>query len=326
VALVAGFQIERRGAPGLWWPACLTAAIAFGAPPLLWTILPPGRSGFISWAYDAALIAVALLAHAQWRTDRSSDPLDLVIDLAPADESTLDTEERLAAIRLDADHERLLRELEAGVEELRASRLRLTEASDRARAHLRSELAEEVITPLGRLMEELGDAPSSPHEASAREHLRIATADIAALALGLAPRAVADGLSAALHELVDATPLPVQILADDVDLPSGVVTTAYYVCAEALANIERHAEASHAVVTVRALADVLLVRVEDDGVGGADAARGTGIRGLRDRLAAYEGRLEINSSPAGTRVEAILPLRALGPVPEPATAVTEAAP
>ena len=84
---------------------------------------------------------------------------------------------------------------------------------------------------------------------------------------------------------------------------------AYFVCSEALANVAKYADASQARVTVVASDDELRVRVADDGVGGADARRGSGLRGLADRVEALGGRLTIQSEPGrGTRVSGSLPL------------------
>jgi signal transduction histidine kinase len=88
-----------------------------------------------------------------------------------------------------------------------------------------------------------------------------------------------------------------------------VEAAAYYVVAEALTNVAKYAEASQATVRARATDEMLLVEVTDDGVGGADATRGTGLRGLLDRVAALDGTLEVESPPgAGTRVRARIPL------------------
>jgi signal transduction histidine kinase len=91
-------------------------------------------------------------------------------------------------------------------------------------------------------------------------------------------------------------------------LPPAVEATGYYVVAEALANVTRHARAHNATVTIRLEGNMLRVEVADDGQGGADVARGSGLRGLADRLDAIAGRLEISSSPSdGTRVLAVIP-------------------
>jgi signal transduction histidine kinase len=91
-------------------------------------------------------------------------------------------------------------------------------------------------------------------------------------------------------------------------LPEAIELAAYFVVAEALTNVAKYAAASHATVDVRRRNGRLVVRVSDDGVGGADPAHGTGLRGLADRLAVIEGRLEIDSQPGkGTTITAKIP-------------------
>jgi signal transduction histidine kinase len=105
-------------------------------------------------------------------------------------------------------------------------------------------------------------------------------------------------------------PVPVDVDAPiDERLPERVEATAYYIVSEALANVAKHAGANEARVTVRRDGGVLRVEVADDGRGGADAARGTGLLGLRDRAEAAGGTLAVTSSPGrGTVVAASLPL------------------
>jgi signal transduction histidine kinase len=92
-------------------------------------------------------------------------------------------------------------------------------------------------------------------------------------------------------------------------LPPAVETTAYYVICEALANIAKYAGASGASVHVRRAGDRVVIAVDDDGVGGADAARGSGLRGLAERLEALDGTIALDSPPgAGTRLRAEIPL------------------
>jgi signal transduction histidine kinase len=91
-------------------------------------------------------------------------------------------------------------------------------------------------------------------------------------------------------------------------LPAGVESTAYFVVAEALTNASRYARATHAEVEVRRVNGSVTVEVRDDGVGGADPAAGSGLRGLADRVSALDGRLDVDSPPGGgTTVRAVLP-------------------
>jgi signal transduction histidine kinase len=107
---------------------------------------------------------------------------------------------------------------------------------------------------------------------------------------------------------VARAPVPVTVEACDDRLPAPVESAAYFVVSEALANVAKYARASHASVTVARRNGDLTVEVADDGVGGADVARGSGLRGLEDRLAALDGTLSLDS-PAGrgTRLRARIP-------------------
>ena len=156
---------------------------------------------------------------------------------------------------------------------------------------------------------------SDPAEAeavleSAREELAAALDELRELARGIHPAILTDrGLAAALEALAARLPIPVEIDTPAVELPQAVEAAAYYVIAEALANVIKYARAS--VVEVRVSCDEASARVEvtDDGIGGADATRGSGLRGLSDRVAALEGTLTVDSPPEqGTRIVAEIPL------------------
>jgi signal transduction histidine kinase len=117
------------------------------------------------------------------------------------------------------------------------------------------------------------------------------------------------GLEPALHALAARAPVPVLVEAEGRErLPSSVECATYYVVSEALANVAKYAQATHATVAVRRVNGSVVVDVCDDGVGGADAAQGSGLRGLADRVAALDGTLAVES-PAGhgTRLHAEIP-------------------
>jgi signal transduction histidine kinase len=128
-------------------------------------------------------------------------------------------------------------------------------------------------------------------------------------AQGIRPRSLTDGgLRPALDELARHASVPVAVEVPDGRFAPAQELVAYFVCSEALANVAKYADASQVRVTVVASEDALRVWVADDGVGGADARRGSGLRGLADRVEALGGRLRVESPPGGgTRVEAILP-------------------
>jgi signal transduction histidine kinase len=139
--------------------------------------------------------------------------------------------------------------------------------------------------------------------------LQQALRDLRELARGIHPAILTDsGLGAAIRTLAQRAPLPVDVDADEERLPAPVETAAYYVVAEALTNVAKYSRASRATVNVRRDDGLLRIDVRDDGVGGADPAGGTGLRGLGDRVGALNGMLRIHS-PAGigTHVTAEIP-------------------
>ena len=150
----------------------------------------------------------------------------------------------------------------------------------------------------------------------AREELDQALGELRDLARGIHPPVLADrGLGAAVEALAARAPLPVTVInrLPDRRLPEHVELAAYFVVSEALTNVAKHASALNASVALTEHDGLLEIKVKDDGVGGADLDRGTGLRGLADRVAPIDGRLEIDSKPGrGTIVRAHLPC------PEPA--------
>ena len=145
---------------------------------------------------------------------------------------------------------------------------------------------------------------------SSRE-LQAGLTELRELARGIHPAVLTDrGLAPALDMLASRAPVPVEVAADaGDDLPPPVATAIYYVVSEALTNVAKYAQAGRAAVTVERTAGRVVAEVADDGVGGADLAKGSGLRGLSDRVAALDGRLVLDSSPqGGTRLRAEFPL------------------
>ncbi len=204
-------------------------------------------------------------------------------------------------------------------EELEASRARIVAAGDDARRKLERNLhdgAQQRLVSLSlslRLVQ--GRLRKDPEAAEtlldrSREELAQALEELRELARGIHPAVLTDrGLEAALEALAARSPLPVEIDGPDGDLPPPVEAAAYYVVSEALANVTKYAQASLVKVIVGQTNRCALVEVVDDGVGGADPGRGSGLRGLSDRLASLSGKLDVDSPPgAGTRVRAEIPL------------------
>jgi signal transduction histidine kinase len=173
---------------------------------------------------------------------------------------------------------------------------------------------------LGMAKEKMPEDPEAARELLEAAHgeAKRALAEIRDLVRGIHPAVLSDrGLDAAISALAGRCPVPVVANVELDGRPSDAVeTTAYFVVAEALANVARHAGASEARICVwheRGPEERLVVEVVDDGKGGADPGAGTGLAGLRDRLAALDGRLFVESPVGGpTRVRAQLPLGAPG--------------
>jgi PAS domain S-box-containing protein len=204
-------------------------------------------------------------------------------------------------------------------EDLRASRARLVRAEETARRALERNLhdgAQQRLVALSvslRLVEaRIGGEPEAAREllVAAQEELAQALAELRELARGIHPAVLTDrGLKAALETLAARSPLPVALETPDERLDPDVEAAAYYVVAESLTNVARYAQASSAEVYVRRNGTALVVCVSDDGVGGADPSRGSGLRGLADRLAVLEGTLDVESAHGrGTTVRAEIPL------------------
>ena len=156
---------------------------------------------------------------------------------------------------------------------------------------------------------------SDPQEAAALvdaslEELNQAARELRELARGIHPAVLTDrGLDAALNGLAGRSPVPVQLIqTPDERLPSSVESAVYFVVAESLTNVARYAQAQTVRVTVVRSNGHVDVRVSDDGVGGANPAQGSGLRGLSDRVAALDGHLELTSADGnGTTVKATIP-------------------
>ncbi len=205
-------------------------------------------------------------------------------------------------------------------EELRASRSRIVAATDAARRGFERNLHDGAQQRLAALSLSLRLAESrletDMEEAArllrtARDELGRALDELRELARGIHPHVLTDrGLGPALESLVVRSPFPVEIEVPDERLPPAIEAAAYYVAAEALANVAKYAHAGEAHVRVSlSEEEEVVVEVDDDGIGGADPSRGSGLKGLEDRVEALDGALEIESpTGGGTRVVARIPL------------------
>jgi len=207
------------------------------------------------------------------------------------------------------------------VEELRASQQRIVAAQDEERRRLERDIhdgAQQQLVTLS-LATRLAQTTAGPEAPSrlqeildrATEELKEAMAELRELARGIHPRILTErGLGAAIRFLAERSPVPVTVSADgNGRLPDPIEATAYFAVSEALTNVAKYARASTVTVGAERANGSLVVRVADDGVGGADPSKGTGLRGLFDRVAAVGGELRIDSPPGrGTRLTIELPV------------------
>jgi signal transduction histidine kinase len=224
-----------------------------------------------------------------------------------------------AAARLALENERLQAELRLQLEEVRSSRARIVQAGDNERRRLERNLhdgAQQRLLGLGLALklarEQLGAGANGTAEllVEAEDELRAALDELRELARGIHPAILTDqGLAAAVRSLAERSAVPVTILALPYErLGEPVEAAAYFVVSEALANVTKYAHASNVRVNITRRDALAVVDIEDDGVGGADPAAGSGLRGLLDRIQALDGQLSIDSSPGrGTRIRAEIP-------------------
>jgi signal transduction histidine kinase len=231
-----------------------------------------------------------------------------------------------AAASLALDNERLKADLRARVEELRASRVRIVEASNEARRRLERDIHDgaqqqlvAMALDLRLLRNRLGHNPEAKELVDLIDaKLSAALEDLRELARGIHPGILTDrGLASALEALASRAPIRVRC---EIDLPArppaSVEAVAYFVVTEALTNVLKYARAQDAVIRARYEGGDLVLEMQDDGVGGADESRGSGLQGLRDRVGALDGTLSVVSPPgAGTRIQARIPCGGVLPQP-----------
>jgi len=224
-----------------------------------------------------------------------------------------------AAASMALEHARLQAEVQAQLEQVRASRARLVEAGDAERRRLERDLHDGAQQRLVTLSLALGMARDRAAKAdpelgslieSASKEAREALTELRELARGIHPAVLTEtGLTGAIQALVERSPVATTITAvPDSRYPAAIEATAYFVVSEALVNVAKHARADSAQVLIRKFPGRLLVEVSDDGTGGARSEGGSGLRGLADRVASVGGVLRVDSPPGGgTRLEADIP-------------------
>ncbi|TWH25099.1 signal transduction histidine kinase [Rhodococcus rhodochrous J45] len=208
-------------------------------------------------------------------------------------------------------------ELDRRLEEVTLSRSALTEAFDAERRRIERDLHDGAQQRLVALSMSLGiakldlpaDSAASTSIDEAREQARLALQDLRDLIRGIHPQVLSErGLPAAIGDVAARSPVPVDIRIDVPRLPADIESAAYFAVCEALANVVRHAGATRAFVCGHLSDATLILDVADDGAGGADPARGTGLDGLGHRLAVLDGTFTLDSPPGGgTRLRMEIP-------------------
>jgi len=227
-------------------------------------------------------------------------------------------EDDVAAMRIFASRTAAELERRRQAAALEESRARAIAAADAERRRIGRDLhdgAQQRLMAVANFLtvaRKTAGPDAEPLIEQAASELSAANADLRELARGLYPVALAErGLKGAVETLAAGCSIPVEIDVPEVQLEERVALAAYFVICEALVNVGRYAHAGSALVRASLDDDVLLIEVRDDGVGGADPATGTGLRGLADRMQILKGTLEVSSPPgAGTHITARIPLDA----------------
>jgi signal transduction histidine kinase len=287
-------------------------------PLLIWAALragPPGAAAAVALVTSLTVFNTAHHAGPFIRSTITQTLLATQLFVAIAALTSLilgaETEERRGALRALRENER----------RLRASRARIVKAGDEERRRLERDLhdgAQQRLVSLALTLRlaknKLQSAPaeSSSLLSDAEQELTLALDELRELARGIHPAVLADrGLGPALRALATRARFPVTVIADIPQrLPAPVEAAVYFVAAEGLTNVAKYARASTATIRAEAANGSVVLSVSDDGAGGAGPERGSGLRGLSDRVEALGGQLDLHSPPGqGTLLTATIPCR-----------------
>jgi signal transduction histidine kinase len=324
---VAGLVIDLRGEPRSGTPDARrlrdALARALGDTSLELFLPGPAGSGYVNLDGEPVTLPESSPRRAVTEIGDDRDRLGAIVH----DPTLLDDPGLVAAVtaavRLEADNRQLSAEVDRQLAELRASRARIVTATDAERRRVERDLHDGAQQRLVALSMELGRlraasaAAQDPALVAAlgglATELEAAIEELRELARGILPPILTDaGLGAAVESLALRAPLPVHAQVDlPGRLPRPIESTLYFVIAEGLANVARHAGATRATVRISLTPGNVRAEVADNGRGGAAAEGGSGIQGLADRVGALGGTLRVDSLPgSGTTLSAELPLPA----------------
>lgn len=310
-------ELGHQAAPALLGPAI---ASALGDPTVRLYPWSPSKGAYVDDTGAPVALPDGSSNRAVTLVERAGEPVAaLVHDEALSEDPGL-VNAVVAAVRLTIDNDHLRTELEQQLEEVAASRVRILAAGDAERKRIERDLhdgAQQRLVTIAltlRLAQARLDAGADPQTrgvlGQAVKDLGEAIGELRDLARGIHPAILSEsGLRAALESLADRSSMPVRLQIDlAVEPPADVATAAYFTVAEALTNVVKHAGPTSVEVGVHEVDGTLHVRVADDGRGGVDPTRGSGLRGIADRVAALGGTLHVDSpAGGGTVIEVELP-------------------
>ena len=315
--MVAGLVVEL-GEPHASTDLREALARALGDPSLQLAFWLPAERGYI----DADGLGITLPKDDGGRRStivaRDGEPIAALLHDPVLEHNAELVQSVCAAASLALENERLQAELRARLADLQASRARLVDATDTERRRIERDLHDgtqqrlvSIAMSLGLLQSKLPpQAEARPIVTETREALALALAELRELTHGINPPLLAErGLAAALDELCRRAGLPTRLVLDiDRRLPDRIETAAYFVASEALTNAAKHSHGNEVQVLARDHGRTLTIDVADDGIGGATAAGGSGLRGLADRVEALGGSFTVSSPPGrGTTIRAEIP-------------------
>lgn len=313
-AVLTGLVVDLGASAGAE-PLRARLARALGDPSLVVGYRAPATGALV----DEAGRLVRLPASGSGRVVTSIEDSGEEVAVLTYDEALLADRQLVesvgAAARLALANAALQAETRARADEIEASRRRIVEAADSQRRRLGRELRLGAERRLGRMEALLAEArtmaaavDSGPIRTLEAE-LGEARRELQEFAHGVHPAPLTEGgLVPALRVLATRSSIPVTVEGQVERLPEAVEAALYFVCSEALTNTVKHASATNIRIEVRGTGKGISVTIQDDGVGGAEPGRGSGLRGLADRVEALGGRLTVASAPGGgTRVVAELP-------------------